>query len=318
MTEILTIGEVMIELAEIKGEGGAIRTLGFAGDTFNTAVYLARLGIDVGYKTRLGDDDYSAQILAIMSAETVDGTLVEQVPGRVPGLYMIANNEAGERHFHYWRGESPAREMLAGDDQTQRLKEALSRSDWLYFSGITLGIISASARERLFGILADFRARGGRVAFDSNYRPRLWQSLGQVQEAMTRALSLTDLALLTDEDEQALWGDRDADAMVSRCADAGVGELVVKRGLKPVQVACDLAAAKSRYRQRLELPVTPVAEVVDTTAAGDSFNAGYLAERMRGGDVAAAVHRGAKCAGIVIGHKGAIVAPGLVTWASTA
>lgn len=318
MTEILTLGEVMIELAEIKGEGRAIRTLGFAGDTFNTAIYLARLGVDVGYKTRLGDDDYSAQILAIMNAEAVDGTLVEQVPGRVPGLYMIANNEVGERHFHYWRGESPAREMLGVDEQAQRLKEALSQCGWLYFSGITLGIISASARERLFRILADFRARGGRVAFDSNYRPRLWQSLRQVREAMASALSLTDLALLTDEDEQALWGDREAAGIVSRCAGAGVGEVVVKRGLKPVLVAFDLTTEKSQYRERLELPVAPVAEVVDTTAAGDSFNAGYLAERMRGGDVTAAVRRGAKCAGIVIGHKGAIVAPGLVTWASTA
>ncbi len=312
MIKIMALGEVMLELSPVAGGDARLRHLGVAGDTYNTAVYLARLGVPTGYFTRVGDDPYSEQMLSMMRSEGLNTASVTSVPGRVPGLYMIANNDAGERTFHYWRGESPARDLFASDVDMAAFQAAVSHCEWLYFSGISLGIISDDAKKRLCEALALFRAQGGKVAFDSNYRPRLWRDRDHVREAMSSALAVTDLALLTDEDEMALWEDDSEAPILARCALAGVQEVVVKRGPKSVWVASGLLE-NGCYVDQKEVPITPVQPVVDTTAAGDSFNAGFLASRLKGRDLTAAVRCGAQCAGIVIQHRGAIVEKNLVT-----
>src|SRR5829696_8582438 len=110
---VVCVGEVMVELA--RGSDGRF-SLGSGGDTFNTAIYLARAGIGVSYATALGDDPYSDQILALATAESVGSDLVVRVPGRLPGLYIIETDENGERRFHYWRDNSPARELFELSD----------------------------------------------------------------------------------------------------------------------------------------------------------------------------------------------------------
>lgn len=312
MVDILAVGEVMLELSQVAGDNKDLRALGFAGDTYNTAVYLARLGVSTGYMTRLGDDQYSQRILDVMAAEAIDTSQVARVPGRVPGLYMIANTASGERTFSYWRGQSPAREMFSEESDINAFVERVSGCKYVYFSGITLGIISDEAKERMFKALAIYRSNGGTVAFDSNYRPQLWRDLAHVQWAMSESLKVSDVAMLTDEDEMRLWGDEHEAPILSRCAAAGVTEVLIKRGPKSVLVALG-QPANGAYPEQFEVAITPIETVVDTTAAGDSFNAGYLATRVTGGDVTKAVQRGAKCAGIVIQHRGAIVAPGLVS-----
>lgn len=306
MVDILAVGEVMLELSQVAGDNNDLRQLGFAGDTYNTAVYLARLGVSTGYMTRLGDDPYSQRMMDVMAQEQISTQMVTPVEGRVPGLYMIANSESGERTFSYWRGQSPAREMFAEDEDIDQFVASVKGCKFVYFSGITLGIISDQAKERLYKALALYREQGGKVAFDSNYRPKLWQGLPHVQGAMLKALSVSDVALLTDEDEMTLWGDDEEAPILMRCAKAGVPEVLIKRGPKSVLVALG-APGGDGYPEQFEVGITPAKSVVDTTAAGDSFNAGYLAERIQGGDVTAAVRRGAKCAGIVIQHRGAIV-----------
>src|SRR5947209_8296139 len=106
---VVAIGEVMVELA--RANDGRY-SLAFGGDTFNTAVYLARSGVPVAYATALGDDSYSDGVLAMATAEGVASDLVIRVAGRMPGLYVIETDSAGERRFYYWREMSPARELF--------------------------------------------------------------------------------------------------------------------------------------------------------------------------------------------------------------
>src|SRR4051812_46719730 len=106
---IACVGEVMIEMA--RGNDGRFG-LACGGDTFNTAVYLARGGLPVSYASALGDDRFSDNILAMAAAEGVATDLVLRVPGRLPGLYLIETDAAGERSFSYWRENSPARELF--------------------------------------------------------------------------------------------------------------------------------------------------------------------------------------------------------------
>jgi 2-dehydro-3-deoxygluconokinase len=185
------------------------------------------------------------------------------------------------------------------DDSGSALAEALTAYDWLYFSGITLSILAGDARERLFGVLADARRRGARVAFDTNFRPRGWPDQEAARAAMTRALGLADLALPTFSDEAALFGDADPQATVARIAALGVPEIAVKNGPDPILLRSGAVA------ETVDCP--PVVRVVDTTAAGDAFNAAYLAARIRGEPPGAAARIGARLAGVVIGHRGAVI-----------
>ena len=289
------IGECMIELVD----GGAGRlALGFGGDSLNTSVYLARLGQRVNYVTALGDDPYSADMVAAWRAEGVGTELVERLPGRLPGFHTVKTDAAGERSFYYWRSAAAARDVFAEGDAEARLA-ALARHDVVYLTLISLSILDAGSRARLLAALRVARAGGTRIAFDSNYRPRGWPEPEAARRATAEIHPLVDIALPSLDDERALFGDATADAVIRRITGQGPAEIVVKDGPGP----CRIEAPEGGF----EVPAERVARVVDTTAAGDAFNAAYLARRLAGGDPEAAARAGHRLAAVVIGHRGAVI-----------
>jgi 2-dehydro-3-deoxygluconokinase len=305
MVQILSVGEVMVELAPAGSDGKKrLLSLGFAGDTFNTAIYLARLGVEVEYFTRLGDDPYSVEAIALMCAENINTSGIEIVQGRTPGLYMIANQANGERSFTFWRGQSPARELFSTEASISAFKDQIKNIPYVYFSGISLGILSELARDCFFTSLREYRNAGGRVIFDNNYRQQLWPNKTQAQYAMQQALEHSDMALLTDDDYARLWGDADFNHVLQRCEAAGVLEVVLKCGPNPVRTA--FRTSDTPFITS-EIPVLFVPAVVDTTAAGDSFNAGYVFSRLKNKSPVEAAEWGNRCARIVIQYRGAIV-----------
>ncbi|MGQ9370373.1 sugar kinase [Azospirillum sp. ST 5-10] len=301
MKRIASIGECMVEMQETE-PGGGLYSQAFGGDTLNAAVYLHRALPEgtgrVSYVTALGDDPFSDRMAAWFAEQGLDTGLVARLPGRTPGLYVIVLDGKGERTFHYWRSAAAARSMLDGDEALARLA-ALADYDLVYLSGITLAILDAAARTRLMGLLDRVRARGGAVAVDGNYRARLWPSPGEAQRALTEALRRATIALPTFDDEAALFGDSDAAATAARLHALGVAEVVVKRGPE--------AALISAAGERSWLAPLPVARVVDTTAAGDSFNGAYLAGRLSGLDPREAAAQGHATAGRVVQVRGAIL-----------
>jgi 2-dehydro-3-deoxygluconokinase len=293
--KVASIGECMIELSAARD---GLFARGFGGDTLNTAVYLSRLGIDTSYVTALGDDALSDAMLAAWRSEGIRTDEVLRVPGRVPGLYMIERDARGERSFLYWRDRAPAREFFdRADDATL---ERLSGFDWLYLSGISLSLYSEMGRAWLRELLVAARRNGGRIAFDGNYRPRGWSDAEAARRAFNAILPLVDLALPTLEDEQALFGDADASACLARLKAHGIGEIVVKRG----PLGCLIEAAG----RGCEIPPPQVVAPVDTTAAGDSFNAAYLAARIFGAAPEQAAQAGHRLASAVIMSPGAVIA----------
>jgi 2-dehydro-3-deoxygluconokinase len=299
VSRIVSIGECMVELAPT-GDAGTFR-MGFAGDTMNTAWYLRRRlpgggagGWAVDYLTAVGTDGVSDRMVAFL-AETGIGTgHIARRVDRTVGLYLIELGAGGERSFAYWRGQSAAR-TLASDPAA--LAVALGGARVAYLSGITLAILPEDDRARLLAALAAFRAGGGTVAFDPNLRPRLWPSGDAMCAAVMQAAAVADIALPSFEDEARWFGDADPAATLARYG--GVATVVVKDGAGPVL-----------WRDGAETgqhATAPVAEVVDTTAAGDSFNAGFLAARLTGAATAAAVSAGAALAARVIAGRGALV-----------
>ena len=297
MTRIVAIGEAMVELAPAGADD--LYRAGFAGDTLNTAWYLRKLlpaSDQIAYFTALGQDALSDKLLAFIAAAGLDTAHIAQRDDSSVGLYMISLSN-GERSFSYWRGQSAARRMLADD---RALRAALQGADLAYLSGITLAILPPEARARLFDLLRDFRQAGGKVAFDPNLRPRLWPDPKTMTETVMQAAALSDIALPSFEDEAGWFNDPTPAATARRYRDAGVALVVVKNGADPMILAT--------ADQSLTLTPPRVTDVVDTTAAGDSFNAGFLASYLQQGDLEQAGHAGASLAAAVIGQIGALVA----------
>lgn len=298
---VVCFGECMLEL---QGQAFGTLTQTYGGDTLNTAVYLARCGADRGlhvdYATALGDDPLSEGLLTRWTADGLGTSLVRRLPGRLPGLYLIELDAGGERRFSYWREQAAARAYFDAPPGDTPLEQQLGRTRLLYLSGISLAILPPAGRQRLLAAMARLRAAGGLVAFDNNYRPRLWPDVAEARAIFAQALGCCDIALLTLDDHQALTGAADAERATAQVWSLPVPELVVKRGAQPTLV-------RATGQPWQVVPVTPVATPVDTTAAGDSFAAGYLAQRLAGVAAAPAAAFGNRLAGRVIQHRGALI-----------
>ncbi|MEO1952579.1 sugar kinase [Thioclava sp.] len=286
---IACVGEAMVELSFDRPE----QQIGFAGDTLNTAVYLTRAAgaaAQVEFVTVLGRDAVSDRMSAFIAAQGVGCARIRRHPERLPGIYAIALDAEGERSFSYWRDQSAAR-CLFEDGFAQ-----LEGVDLIYLSAITLAILPHSVR---LSLLAHLEAHPARVAFDSNYRPRLWEDIETARAVTEAAWRIADIALPSLDDEMALFGDRDAQAVRARLNGWGARKGALKMGaggaisLDPTAKPLDLAAAQ---------------KVVDTTAAGDSFNGAWLAAHFRGASDKDCLVQAHACALEVIAQPGAIIA----------
>jgi 2-dehydro-3-deoxygluconokinase len=301
LLKLAAIGECMVELSRRTGDEGAYDRR-FGGDTLNTATYLARLTggmARVSYVTRLGDDSLSGAMIASWQDEGIDCSLSPRMTGRLPGLYMIETSPAGERSFLYWRQNAPAREILDGD--CDALLAALMGMDVVYFSGITVAILRDHGRQVLTDLLRDRQARGLANVFDSNYRKSLWQDAPEARRWMEAVMTHCSLLLISSEDMVAIHGEEaPAGDWIDRLARLGPADIVVKDGGFNVHTQ----ANGVRGHFRLAHDDHPV----DTTGAGDSFNAGFLAATLRRQSTAEAVAAGHRLASRVIRHRGAIIA----------
>ncbi|NWC71628.1 sugar kinase [Pseudomonas sp. P7758] len=293
---IALIGECMIELQH-RADGSLQQS--FGGDTLNAAVYLRReLGepSTVDYVTALGDDSFSDAMCKHWAEEGLGLGMVQRLPGRLPGLYCIQTDANGERKFLYWRNEAAVRDCFT-TPAAEPILAALPTYDVVYFSGITLAVLGEVGRARLLETLVETRKRGGKVVFDNNYRPRLWASVDAARAAYHAVLAEVDIALLTEDDERALFGYEDSEQVFA--AYPTIAEVVLKRGADACLIRCE--------GERFEVPALVVEKVVDTTAAGDSFSAAYLASRLKGGSPQDAALAGHRLASRVIQVPGALI-----------
>ena len=292
MARIVAVGEAMIELS--RREGGSWN-LGYGGDTVNTAVHLARAGHDVAYMTAMGIDPFSDDLVhREWPGEGLDTSLVLRDPTRGPGLCAITTDAHGERSFTYWRSDSAARGMFDLDVVGSAVGSA-ERADLLSFSLISMAILPVVGRKRLLELAASVRSNGGKVAFDSNYRPHLWADSAEATEARDTAIAVANIGLPTLEDETMLSGETDANQVARYWTGLGCAETIVKLG-----------SDGCRLPDGTVLTPNEVLHPVDTSGAGDAFNGGYLAARLGEASVRDAANAGHRLAGWVVMRTGAI------------
>ena len=293
MTRVACIGECMIEL---KQAGNGLFSRGYGGDTLNTAVYLARLGAGVDYITALGDDPLSDEMVAGWAAEGVGTTRVLRLRGKLPGLYLIETDDKGERRFFHWRDSAAARSLM-DLPETDAILNSLAGYDVVYLSAITLSLYGETGRERLFTALKRAREGGARFAFDTNFRARGWPDLDIAGRVFRQAFEIADIVLASTEDLLPLYPGESHEALLARIP----GREVVLKLSEPASI---LRIADVSHPIRAEPVIAPV---VDTTAAGDSFAAAYVAARLAGAEPIDAARAGHHLAGVVVCHPGAII-----------
>ncbi|MBR1224494.1 MULTISPECIES: sugar kinase [unclassified Bradyrhizobium] len=293
MIRVACIGECMIELKQ--AEHGLF-SRGYGGDTLNTAVYLARLGAGTDYITALGDDTLSDEMIAGWEAEGVGTARVSRLSGKLPGLYMIQTDDKGERRFFHWR-ESAAARSLMDLPETADILNSLASYDIVYLSAITLSLYNDVGRARLFSGIKRAREAGARFAFDTNFRARGWPDLNVARAVYQDAFDLADIVLASTEDLLPLYPGESHDGLLARIPG---GEVVLKLS-EPASI---LRLDGALHRTRAEPLTKPV---VDTTAAGDSFAAAYIAARLAGAGPVEAARAGHRLAGVVVCHPGAII-----------
>lgn len=293
----LCIGEPLVEFTNAP-EAPSRFDRRAGGDTLNTAIYLARLlgPGKVGYLSRLGDDAMSDYLRRTLSEEGITDLCATEAAGR-PGLSFIATDSLGERSFTYWREHSPARRLFSSDDEVQ----TLHRAKTLVLSGVTLAMLLPQGRANLLCALKDHRDRGGEIVLDTNYRASLWSDAATARDIIGRAARLSTLVLPSQDDIASCFDISDTADGMHFLMELTEAEIVLTTGGGAVLHRGAHSASFDVW------PVPPRRVAKDTTGAGDSFNAGWLAARLAGCCPADAIARAAQLAAEVVGHPGAIL-----------
>jgi 2-dehydro-3-deoxygluconokinase len=298
--QFVAIGECMLE---VQANGFGPSVLSYGGDTFNTAVYLRRCAastqIEVSYATGLGTDHLSQTLRKEWEALGLNLNTMEYIEGRLPGMYLIETDSKGERTFHFWRENSAARAYFRAS--LTALEKNLAQFDCLYFSGISLAILNEASRTRLFALLKQAQLNGSRVVFDNNFRPKLWPDRKLAQTVYLQAFATCHTAMITLDDHQAVFDCCSLDNALAHAQSLSIPEVVIKRGADNTLVRQE---SSSEWHS---IPTLSVNQVIDTTAAGDSFAAGYLSRRLCGNSADIAAAFGNALAARVIQHRGALI-----------
>lgn len=295
MSKIAVIGECMAEL--YAQDNGYVQT--FAGDTFNCAVYLKRSSQDdiVEYISVLGKDNWSKKMISYFKEHKLDTNYIDYIEDKTVGLYIIST-EKGERSFSYWRGESAAKELFT-TPILKKIKEDISSFDMIYFSAITVAVMNKEGRKNFFETIQKAREAGVKIAFDTNYRPKLYSSKQEAKDIYMETIKYCDIVLPSIEDEMDLWTEDNSNEIIQRLKIAGVKEIILKAGKEDI---------KYYYENKIKtVEIKALDNIVDSTSAGDSFNGAYLSARLKGYDIKKSILKGQELASKVIMHQGAIV-----------
>lgn len=282
---IACLGEAMIELSM----AGATAAVGVAGDSLNTAIYLKRSApsLQVDFVSALGDDPFSDRIAEFIADQGIGTASLTRRASGTAGLYSITTDDVGERSFTYWRSTSAARTLFADGDF-----DLLKGYDAIYLSGISVAILPQPVR---LGLLDWLHGHAVQVVFDSNFRPSLWESEAVAREVIGAFWQRADVVLPSIDDEMRLFEETQTQVIerFQRLGKTGA----MKRGAEGPLSLPDIAEGK----------YPPAPQVIDSTAAGDSFNGGYLGALLTGALQEDALAQGHMLARRVVGHRGAIL-----------
>jgi 2-dehydro-3-deoxygluconokinase len=289
--DLIGIGECLIELFE---EAPHIYKQSVAGDVFNTLFYASRLGLKTGFISNFGSDDLTKNILEVMDREGINRSCTSISESKTNGVYLISTNHSGEPYYAFWRNDSAARETLQTID-IKKIEEYIGFSKYFHFSAIALAILKD--REVLISLLMKLLDKV-KITFDTNFRNGLWDDIGKLRDFIETASSFVDVLFVSKSDDENIFGSRTAGVAMKYYQQLGYKVIIYKQGSQDV-IAWDTKTI-------IRVPTLKDIKVVDATAAGDAFNAGFISAQIRGENIENSIRNGNSCATFVIGRRGGL------------
>ena len=266
--DLVCIGEPMLEFNQQPNDaqGRRLYLEGFGGDTSNAAVAAARAGVAVGYLTAVGRDPAGDRFMELWATEGIDTSGVRLSDSHATAVYFVTHGANGHQ-FLYYRAGSAASRFAPADVPEPMIRNAKI----LFASGISQGI-SDTAADAVFHAIGLARRHNVRVAYDTNYRPRLWPAT-RAAAVMHEAVRQSDIALPSLEDAQLLTGLNEPAAIVDFYLALGPSIVVLKLGAQ--------GALLATAQGHVAIPPHPC-KPVDGTGAGDTFCGSFLARLILG------------------------------------
>lgn len=289
---ICSIGECMIEFSNTEKD---IFKLGYAGDTANSAIYLARLGANSSYITTLGEDYFSKKMINFLKKENVKTHNIHTNKNKTVGLYVIQNNKKGERNFFYWRSNSAARTLFQNVN-FNILFNQISKYEAIYFSGITLSIYDQKSNNKFYKLLKLLKRIGIKIYFDFNVRLNNWKNKKIAKETIIKFGRIADLIFMTKEDLKNL-GLINHNKIIKKYFYNKIVIFRLGNGVINVYNKNNLEKSKFYLNKKVK----------DTTGCGDAFNACFIFNFFNNKKIKECLKLSHKLGKAVANFKGAII-----------
>jgi len=291
---VCSIGEAMIEISNIKN---SLYNQSFAGDTLNFCNYLDKKKLNAFFLSAIGKSEINQSLLDFVKSKKISTKYIKKINQFEVGLYLIKNKDNGEKQFFYWRDESAAKHYFNNIDFLNLYKE-LKNFDYIYFSGITLSIIHISKLNNFIKLLNLLKSKKIKIVFDFNIRPSRWNKKN-LNIFLDSVLKFVDICFLSGEDMNYWKNKNDIKSYEQIVRKYKLKHSIFRKNAKFTYVFLN----KTRYVFKNKL----LKRVVDTSGAGDGFNAAYLSNFIVNNDPVLALKAGSSLGSKIVMKKGAIV-----------
>ena len=291
---VCSIGEAMIEISNIKN---SLYNQSFAGDTLNFCNYLDKKKLNAFFLSAIGKSEINQSLLDFVKSKKISTKYIKQINKIEVGLYLIKNKNNGEKQFFYWRDESAAKVYFNNIDFLNLYKE-LKNFDYIYFSGITLSIIHVSKLNNFIKLLKLLKNKKIKIVFDLNIRPNRWNKKN-LNIFLDLVLKFVDICFLSGEDMNYWKNKNNIKSYEQIVRKYKIKHSIFRKNAEYTYVFLN----KTRYVFKNKL----IKKVVDTSGAGDGFNAAYLSNFIVNNDPVLALKAGSSLGSKIVMKKGAIV-----------
>jgi 2-dehydro-3-deoxygluconokinase len=294
-TKICSIGECMIEITNTYNNNFQ---QSFAGDTLNFCSYLNKKNFNVDYLSSVGKSEINKDFFNLLKSKKISKKLIHIHPHNETGLYLIKNDKNGEKNFYYWRDNSAAKNYL-NELNYKKLEIILKKYHYIYFSGITLSIISKNKQKDFCNLIKKLKEYNVKIIFDLNIRIKRWPNKKHLNASINLFLPFIDILFSTGEDIKN-WKNNDNLSFFNKLIKSNK----INHAIFRKNASLNYAILNDQI-YKITNKVHKM--IVDSSGAGDGYNAAYISEFLTSGDVYRSLQASHLLGSKIVMKKGAII-----------
>ncbi len=292
--KLCSIGECMVEISNIKN---SIYKQSIAGDTLNFCTYLDKSYFEVYFFTALGTTYLSNETSKFIKKRNILTNLISKEKNKEIGLYLIHNDNRGEKNFFYWRDNSAAKLFFNKVNFNKYIK-FIKTFDYIYFSGITLSILNYSSLRKFSLFLIKLKKQKVKIIFDLNIRISRWK-IKNLESSLKLILPHVDIFFASGEDLIFLKNNNNVGQFFNI-----INQYNISHGIYRKNATLNYSFFKNKKYLKKNKTIK---KIIDSSGAGDGYNAAYLTNFVKTNNPRLALIQGSKLGSKIVMKKGAII-----------